>query len=58
MHIEEIVVAHWRSYGRNYYSRYDYEGVASAAANAVLDHLRSQFSSLPGTVHGDFTVSS
>jgi phosphoglucomutase len=56
VHVEDIVSAHWRSYGRNYYSRYDYEGVASPAANAVMDHLRSSFSSLPGTKFGSFTV--
>ena len=37
-------------------SRYDYEGVDSAAAASVLNHLRSQFAALPGTVHGEFTV--
>jgi phosphoglucomutase len=56
VHIEEIVCKHWETYGRNYYSRYDYEGVASDAAKAVLDHLRSQFTALPGTAHGNFTV--
>ena len=48
---------HWASYGRNYYCRYDYEGVESAKAGAVLNHLRSQFAALPGTVFGAaFTV--
>jgi phosphoglucomutase len=56
VHVEDIVVNHWRSYGRNFYSRYDYEGVASPAAAAVMNHLRSQFSSLPGTVFGAYTV--
>eukprot|EP01038_Epipyxis_sp_PR26KG_P010417 gene10417-13993_t len=56
VHIEQIVTEHWKSYGRNFYSRYDYEGVQSAAANSVFNHLRSQFSSLPGTKFGSFTV--
>ena len=56
MHVEHIVVRHWKSYGRNYYSRYDYEGVDVARASAVLAHLRGQFDSLPGTVIGDFQV--
>jgi phosphoglucomutase len=57
-HIDFIVHAHWASYGRNYYCRYDYEGVDSTNAKAVLQHLRSQFSSLPGTSFGPFTVAS
>lgn len=57
VHVEDIVSAHWRSYGRNFYSRYDYEGVATPAANAVLDHLRASFKTLPGTTFGSFTVS-
>jgi phosphoglucomutase len=56
VHVEDIVSTHWRSYGRNFYSRYDYEGVATPAANAVMDHLRGSFKSLPGTVFGTFTV--
>jgi phosphoglucomutase len=56
VHIEEIVSNHWKSYGRNYYSRYDYEGVATAAANSVMSHLRASFATLPGTRFGNFTV--
>ena len=56
MHVEEIVTNHWKSYGRNYYCRYDYEGVESGAANAVLTHLRSQFSSLTGKKFGSYEV--
>jgi phosphoglucomutase len=31
----------WRKFGRNYYSRYDYEGVDSEAANKVMKHLET-----------------
>ena len=37
--VETIVREHWRKYGRNYYCRYDYEGVDTAAATAVMEHL-------------------
>lgn len=30
---------HWRQYGRNFYSRYDYENVESDAANKMIAHL-------------------
>lgn len=46
MHVEEIVTKHWATYGRNFYCRYDYEGVDAKKAAAVLDHLRLQFASL------------
>lgn len=58
VHIEEIVKKHWESYGRNFYCRYDYEGVDSHKAAAVLDHLRAQFTTLPGATLGQgLTVS-
>jgi len=44
-----IVEAHWKEYGRNYYARHDYEGIDTAAANGLIDDLRSRLASLPGT---------
>jgi len=46
--VEEIVREHWRRFGRNYYSRHDYEGVDAEAAAKVLQRVRDQFGSLPG----------
>ncbi|KAK9790311.1 hypothetical protein WJX73_001398 [Symbiochloris irregularis] len=37
--VEEIVTEHWKEYGRNYYTRYDYEGVDSAKADKVIQTL-------------------
>ena len=54
--VEEIVTEHWQEYGRNFYSRHDYEGVDSAKANELMDGLRSQLSDLPGKQLGDYTV--
>ncbi|MEM6437070.1 MAG: alpha-D-glucose phosphate-specific phosphoglucomutase [Cyanobacteria bacterium P01_D01_bin.115] len=54
--VEDIVVDHWKTYGRNFYSRHDYEGVDSGKANELMDGLRSQFTTLPGTTLGDYTV--
>jgi len=39
--VRDIVLEHWRTYGRNYYSRYDYEQVDSDAANKVMEGLRA-----------------
>ena len=47
--VEDIVRSHWSEYGRHYYSRHDYEAIPTSAANAVMEHLRNQFESLPGT---------
>lgn len=51
--VEQILREHWKTFGRNYYSRHDYEGVDSSAANGLMDHLRAQLAQLPGrTVAG------
>ncbi len=47
--VESVLTDHWSKFGRNYYSRHDYEGVDSAAATQVLQNVRDQFTSLPGT---------
>ncbi|MBB3446116.1 alpha-D-glucose phosphate-specific phosphoglucomutase [Rhizobium sp. BK379] len=54
--VQDIVTQHWQTYGRNYYSRHDYEGVDSDAANGLVDNLRAQLSTLPGKTFGDLTV--
>lgn len=48
--VDEIVREHWATYGRNYYTRHDYEEVDSAIANALVDDLRGRLSSLSGQV--------
>lgn len=54
--VADIAQAHWREYGRNYYSRHDYEGVETAAANRLIDGLRGKLATLPGQRFGDLTV--
>ena len=49
--VAEIVRAHWREYGRNFYSRHDYEEVDAEAANGLMTALRAQLPSLVGQ-HG------
>jgi phosphoglucomutase len=49
--VAEIVHAHWREYGRNYYSRHDYEEVDAEAANGLMTALRGRLPSLTGQ-HG------
>ena len=54
--VAELMEAHWAEYGRNYYSRHDYEAVDSEAAAGVMEHVRSQLSTLPDTRFGSLTV--
>ena len=52
--VADIVRSHWGKFGRNVYSRHDYEGVDSAAANGLVEHLRGL--DLAGKSLGGFTV--
>jgi len=56
MSVEAILKAHWLEYGRNVYSRHDYESIPTEAANSVIAHIKSQFASLPGQVFGNYRV--
>jgi phosphoglucomutase len=47
--VSQIVREHWRHFGRNVYSRHDYEGIETAKAEALFAELRQQLSSLAGT---------
>jgi len=49
--VDAIVLDHWATYGRNYYTRHDYDEVDSGAANELMDALRGKLASLPGTSH-------
>lgn len=54
--VKDIVEAHWAEYGRNYYSRHDYEGVDTDNANALVTALRAKLDTLPGTTINGLTV--
>jgi phosphoglucomutase len=55
--VVEIVREHWIEFGRNYYSRHDYEEIETEKAESVMQTLRDQLDSLPGTTFGEETVS-
>ena len=46
--VEEIVREHWAEYGRNYYTRHDYEAINITKANDLMTHLREQLDSMIG----------
>ena len=51
--LEEIMRRHWRKYGRNYYSRHDYEGIDLAAAQSLMNHLRGGLDDIAGRTFGN-----
>ncbi len=55
--VQDIVTGHWRTYGRNYYSRHDYEGVNADGAGQLMEKLRQLNGSLNGKRFGDYSVS-
>jgi phosphoglucomutase len=50
--VEQIVREHWAAFGRNYYSRHDYEEVDAKAAEGLMQHLRDSFGELQGKQFG------
>jgi len=54
--VESIVLDHWAQYGRNFYSRYDYEALPSEVANGIMAHLRASFDTLGSAIFGKYKV--
>lgn len=54
--VETLVREHWQIYGRHYYSRHDYEHIASDLANALMNDLRGILPTLTGRRFAQRTV--
>ena len=54
--VQKIVEEHWADYGRNFYSRHDYEEIETARANGLIAELRERLPDLPGTQVQGLTV--
>jgi phosphoglucomutase len=54
--VENIVRKHWAEYGRNYYSRHDYEAIEMKDANELILALQAQLPGLAGKQFGKRTV--
>jgi phosphoglucomutase len=54
--VSDIVHEHWARFGRNYYTRHDYEALDTDIANALVSDLRARLASLPGTWVGGLLV--
>jgi phosphoglucomutase len=56
--VKEIVTDHWQTFGRDSYSRYDFEAVASDKADALMSALRGKLADLAGQNVAGLTVKS
>ena len=54
--VEQIVKRHWLQFGRNVYSRHDYEDLPLDDANSVIEHIRNKFSAMTGQAFGPYTI--
>jgi len=54
--VADIVQSHWKEYGRNYYSRHDYEEVDSDKAHDLMKQLDAKLASMKGKKFGTRTV--
>lgn len=54
--VADILAGHWAKYGRNYYSRHDFEAIATDRADALMVALRSSLPGLKGRVIEGLTI--
>jgi len=54
--VATLLAEHWARFGRHYYSRHDYEGIDSAAADDLMANLRARLPALAGQALGRYTV--
>lgn len=54
--VEQVVKQHWLQFGRNVYSRHDYEDLPLEAANGLIAHVRDSFATLMGQTFGRYTI--
>lgn len=46
--VNQLVTEHWSKFGRNFYSRHDYEAIDSSTANFLVENVRNQLKTLVG----------
>jgi len=54
--VADIVLQHWQQYGRDVYTRHDYEAVSADGANALMQQLRTRSSELIGQSFSGYSV--
>ena len=56
--VAEIVLQHWARFGRDFFTRHDYEGVDSDRAQQMIQRLRERLPQLAGQQFAGLTVES
>ena len=56
--VSDIVRNHWRQYGRDYFTRHDYEAIDSDSAQAMFSRLKATLPSLPRQAIGGLIIDS
>ena len=54
--VAEVMAEHWSRFGRHYYSRHDYEAIASEAAHGLYDRLKAMLPELVGQPFAGLTI--
>jgi phosphoglucomutase len=54
--VAEMLAEHWAKYGRNYYSRHDFEAIETVKADAMMAALRASLAGLPGQMAEGMTI--
>ncbi|CAE7193981.1 unnamed protein product [Symbiodinium necroappetens] len=54
--VEDVANEHWKTYGRNYYARYDYEGVDKAKAEQMMKMMSDKSGQLVGKTFGNMKI--
>merc|ERR1711948_170688 len=49
---EDVAMEHWKTFGRNYYARYDYEGVDKPKAEEMMKMMKDKANTLVGKEFG------
>lgn len=52
----DIVQDHWKTFGRTYCSRHDYEGIDTSIADKLMSDLREKLHTLAGKTIGDLEI--
>jgi len=54
--VAEVMAEHWSRFGRHYYSRHDYEAIASEAAHGLYDRIKAMLPELVGQPFAGRTI--
>ncbi|MEP1766917.1 MAG: alpha-D-glucose phosphate-specific phosphoglucomutase [Sulfitobacter sp.] len=58
MSVADLMQDHWEKFGRDHYTRLDFEAVPTSDANAMLESLSARMPTLAGTVVGGLIITS